>query len=63
MRRLSLLLGALAFARIGALDAQTLPYDHMHLAAPDRAAALDWYVTHLDAKPHPSGAWLTFCME
>jgi catechol 2,3-dioxygenase-like lactoylglutathione lyase family enzyme len=27
----------------------------MHLAADNRAAALDWYMTHLDAKPHPSG--------
>lgn len=38
-----------------ALSAQTLPYDHMHLAAADRAAAMAWYIEHMDAKPHPSG--------
>jgi predicted enzyme related to lactoylglutathione lyase len=37
------------------LSAQTLPYDHMHLAADDRAAALAWYIEHMDAQPHPSG--------
>lgn len=58
MRRSSMLLSAIGLVGLGhlrALSAEPLPYDHMHLAASDRAAALDWYMTHMDAKPHPSG--------
>ena len=28
---------------------ETLPYDHMHLAAPDQAQAVDWYMRHMGA--------------
>ena len=40
----------LASTLIIRLEAQTLPYDHMHLNAPDPAAAVAWYVANLDAK-------------
>lgn len=30
--------------------AQTFPYDHMHLAVPDQAKAVEWYVTTFGAK-------------
>lgn len=30
--------------------AQTFPYDHVHLAAPDPAKAVSWYVEYLNAK-------------
>lgn len=30
--------------------AQTFPYDHMHLAVPDQAKAVEWYATNLGAK-------------
>jgi len=43
----------------GALSAEALPYDHMHLAADNREAALEWYVDHLDAKMHPRGDRVT----
>jgi catechol 2,3-dioxygenase-like lactoylglutathione lyase family enzyme len=48
-------LAALSLCYWGTLSAQTLPYDHMHLAAADRAAAMAWYIENMDAKPHPSG--------
>src|SRR5258706_12150230 len=32
------------------LRAETFPYDHMHLAVPDQAKAVEWYVTNLGAK-------------
>jgi lactoylglutathione lyase len=31
--------------------AQTLPYDHVHLAVPDPVKAAEWYGKHLDGKP------------
>lgn len=30
---------------------ETLPYDHMHLAAPDQAKAVEWYKAHMGATP------------
>ena len=29
---------------------QTVPYDHIHLAAPDPEKAYDWYVTNLEGQ-------------
>lgn len=58
MQRAPLLLSVLGFITFfhsSASSAEALPYDHMHLAADDRAAAVDWYITHMDAKAHPSG--------
>src|SRR5437016_14441016 len=40
----------LAFAASAGLRADTFPYDHVHLAAPDQAKAVEWYVTNLGAK-------------
>lgn len=34
-----------------AARAQTFPYDHVHLAAPDPAKAVSWYIEQLKAKP------------
>ena len=31
--------------------AQTLPYDHVHMAAPDPAKAVSWYREHLGGAP------------
>jgi catechol 2,3-dioxygenase-like lactoylglutathione lyase family enzyme len=33
---------------------ETYPYDHMHLAAPDPAKAVAWYIANLGAKPGDS---------
>jgi catechol 2,3-dioxygenase-like lactoylglutathione lyase family enzyme len=38
-----------------ALRTETFPYDHMHLAVPDPAKAVEWYITNLGAK-HGEGA-------
>lgn len=48
-------LAAVSLCYWSALSAQTLPYDHMHLAAANRDAALAWYIEYMDAEPHPSG--------
>ena len=45
------LAGAPAFAQTPA----TLPYDHMHLAAPDQAAAVAWYQKTFGGKTTPEG--------
>jgi catechol 2,3-dioxygenase-like lactoylglutathione lyase family enzyme len=52
MKRLVLACPALllAFAAPIGLRAQTFPYDHVHLAAPDPAKAVEWYVTNLGAR-------------
>ncbi len=49
-------------AGITAASAQTatLPYDHMHLAAADRAKAIEWYVQHLGASRHELGDRVAF---
>ena len=44
------------FATGGAADAQTtLPYDHVHLAAPDQAAAVEWYRKNLGGQLSAEG--------
>src|SRR3984893_9472353 len=52
-----LLIAALAFfATGGVADAQaTLPYDHVHLAAPDQAAAVEWYRKNLGGQLSTEG--------
>ena len=40
----------LTFAAPIALRTETFPYDHMHLAAPDQAKAVEWYVANLGAR-------------
>src|SRR6516225_5923962 len=41
----------------GAAAAQTatLPYDHVHLAAPDQAAAVEWYRKNFGGQLSPEG--------
>jgi catechol 2,3-dioxygenase-like lactoylglutathione lyase family enzyme len=52
-----LLIAALAlFVTRGVADAQTtLPYDHVHLAAPDQAAAVEWYRKNLGGQLSAEG--------
>jgi predicted enzyme related to lactoylglutathione lyase len=41
-------------------QAPTLPYDHMHLAAPNRNQAIEWYKAHLGAARHELGDRVSF---
>src|SRR5689334_20521826 len=45
--------GVGAFA--GSASAQTFPYDHIHLNAPDPAAASAWYEKYFGARRLPEG--------
>jgi catechol 2,3-dioxygenase-like lactoylglutathione lyase family enzyme len=40
----------LTFALPIGLRTETFPYDHMHLAVPDPAKAVEWYIANLGAK-------------
>jgi catechol 2,3-dioxygenase-like lactoylglutathione lyase family enzyme len=54
--RLYTALALAAVALAGTASAQsTLPYDHVHLAAPDQAAAVEWYRTNFGGEPMPEG--------
>jgi catechol 2,3-dioxygenase-like lactoylglutathione lyase family enzyme len=46
-----------AFIAIGSAAAQTatLPYDHVHLAAPDQAKAVEWYQKMFGGETTPEG--------
>ena len=46
-----------AFIAISSAAAQTatLPYDHVHLAAPDQAKAVEWYRKMFDGQPTQEG--------
>jgi catechol 2,3-dioxygenase-like lactoylglutathione lyase family enzyme/predicted enzyme related to lactoylglutathione lyase len=46
-----------AFIAIGSAAAQTatLPYDHVHLAAPDQAKAVEWYQKNFGGETTPEG--------
>ena len=46
-----LTLGLFAVVGVGASAAQTVPYDHVHMAAPDPAKAVAWYKDHLGGMP------------
>jgi len=46
-----LALGAIATTA----NAQTFPYDHIHLSVPDPSAAADWYVKYFGARKNPEG--------
>jgi len=54
--RLRSLIGALVLT-IGPTiaSAQTLPYDHVHLAAPDQAKAVEWYQKNFGGETSPEG--------
>ncbi len=38
-----------------AIGQTTLPYDHVHLAAPDQAQAVEWYQKHFGGEKTPEG--------
>lgn len=42
-------------ARRAAAQTATLDYDHVHLAAPDQAKAVEWYQKMLGGQPTPEG--------
>src|SRR5947207_9281266 len=43
------------FSRPAAAQTATLPYDHVHLAAPDQARAVEWYQKMFGGQPTPEG--------
>jgi catechol 2,3-dioxygenase-like lactoylglutathione lyase family enzyme len=43
------------FAAASALAQTTLPYDHVHLAAPDQAKAVEWYQKMFGGQTTPEG--------
>src|SRR5436190_23585295 len=43
------------FARPAAAQTATLPYDHVHLAAPDQAKAVEWYQKTFGGQTMPEG--------
>jgi catechol 2,3-dioxygenase-like lactoylglutathione lyase family enzyme len=51
-----------ALSCAGPIHAQTetLPYDHMHLAAANRTQAMDWYLAHMGAARHELGDRVAF---
>src|SRR3954470_9588100 len=54
--RLLAALSTTAFLFAGSAFAQaTLPYDHMHLAAPDQAKAVEWYQKMFGGETTPEG--------
>src|ERR1051325_9880754 len=57
MRPIKTFVTALLAAGIGtsALAQTTVPYDHVHLAAPDQAAAVEWYQKTFGGETTPEG--------
>ena len=56
MRHLFVLSALALLATAGVAGAQTtLPYDHMHLAAPDQAKAVEWYQQMFGGSTTPEG--------
>lgn len=53
-------LGVLACAASARAQTETLPYDHMHLAAANRQQAMDWYLKHFGAARHELGDRVAF---
>ena len=54
MRLLALALFTILVTNTAAAQS-TLPYDHMHLAAPDQAKAVEWYQQMFGGQPTPEG--------
>jgi catechol 2,3-dioxygenase-like lactoylglutathione lyase family enzyme len=54
MRLLALALFATLVTNAAAAQT-TLPYDHVHLAAPDQAKAVEWYQKEFGGQPTPEG--------
>jgi catechol 2,3-dioxygenase-like lactoylglutathione lyase family enzyme len=52
---LTLCLASIGAGTAGAQTASTLPYDHVHLAAPDQAAAVEWYRKNLGGQLSAEG--------
>src|SRR6185369_7301926 len=42
-------------AAVPTLAQTTVPYDHVHLAAPDQAAAVEWYQKNFGGETTPEG--------
>jgi len=56
MRLLStLFITALIVTAVPASAQSTLPYDHVHLAAPDQAKAVEWYQNNFGGETSPEG--------
>src|SRR5215470_18901550 len=51
----TLFVTALVAASVQALAQTTLPYDHVHLAAPDQAKAVEWYQKNFGGEITPEG--------
>jgi len=49
------LLISLVAAGSASVQAETLPYDHVHLAAPDQAKAVEWYQRMFGGQPTSEG--------
>src|SRR5215470_239718 len=55
MRLLSTLFATALLAATSAAAQTTLPYDHVHLAAPDQAKAVAWYQQNFGGETTPEG--------
>jgi len=55
MRLLSTLFVTVLIAAAVPAAGQTLPYDHVHLAAPDQAKAVEWYQKNFGGEITPEG--------
>ena len=55
MRLLAATLITTFWAAAPAAAQTTLPYDHMHLAAPDQAKAVEWYQKNFGGQTMPEG--------
>ena len=51
MRLLASTFVTVFFAAASAVAQTTLPYDHVHLAAPDQAKAVEWYQKNFGGQP------------
>jgi catechol 2,3-dioxygenase-like lactoylglutathione lyase family enzyme len=55
MRLIAALLVTTVLAAASALAQTTIPYDHVHLAAPDQAKAVEWYQKNFGGEITPEG--------
>jgi catechol 2,3-dioxygenase-like lactoylglutathione lyase family enzyme len=55
MRLLASTFVTVLFAATSAVAQTTLPYDHVHLAAPDQAKAVEWYQKNFGGEITPEG--------
>ncbi len=55
MRLLAIALLTILVTNTAAAQTTTLPYDHVHLAAPDQAKAVEWYQQNFGGQTTPEG--------